>query len=74
MAVDPMVHGMGVGSAVPTEAIRRLKTTDAILLWASARDTAVTFYERFGFKTVEGSGVNPHETRRPYHIIELDFA
>jgi GNAT superfamily N-acetyltransferase len=68
------VQRRGAGSAVLTEAIRRLKATDAILLWASARDTAVPFYARFGFTTVEGSGFTGPETGRPHHIIELDLA
>jgi GNAT superfamily N-acetyltransferase len=33
MAVDPIMQRTGVGSAVLSEAIRRLKTTNAILLW-----------------------------------------
>jgi predicted N-acetyltransferase YhbS len=74
MAVAPMVQRRGVGSVVLTQAIRRLKTTEAILLWASARDDAVPFYERFGFKTVEGSGFMTPQTGRPHHIIELDLA
>src|ERR1700674_4378606 len=39
MAVDPAVQGRGIGGAVMTEAIRRLKATNAILLWATARAT-----------------------------------
>lgn len=55
------------------EVIQRLKATDAVLLWASARDTALPFYQRFGFETVEGSGFTPPQTGRPHHIIELDL-
>jgi len=72
MAVDPPVQRMGLGSAVMTEAIRRLKGTDAALMWASARDTALRFYERFGFITVEGSGFSG-QTGRPHHIIVLEL-
>jgi predicted N-acetyltransferase YhbS len=43
-------------------------------LWANARDAALTFYERFGFTTVEGSAVVPPATGRPHHIIDLDLA
>jgi GNAT superfamily N-acetyltransferase len=73
MAVEPMVQRKGVGSAVLAEAIRRLKATDAILLWANARDPVLPFYERFGFATIQGSGSTPPETGRPHHIIELDL-
>lgn len=31
MAVDPLLQGKGIGSVVMTEAIRRLKATDAVL-------------------------------------------
>ena len=71
MAVDPMLQRRGIGSAVMIEILRRLRTTGAVLLWASARDTAVPFYRRFGFSTVEGSAFTPRETARPHCIIEL---
>ncbi len=73
MAVDPVLQRMGVGSAVLSEAIRRLKTTNAVFLWANARDTAIPFYERFGFRTMEGSASTPPQTGRPHHLIELDL-
>lgn len=74
MAVDPAVQRRGIGSAVMTEIIRRLKTTDTVLLWANARDNALPFYLRFGFETVQGSSFTPPQTGRPHHIIELDLA
>ena len=74
MAVDPTVQRRGAGSAIMTEAIRSLRATDAVLLWASARDVAVPFYERFGFTTIEGSQATPGETVRPHRLIELDLA
>jgi GNAT superfamily N-acetyltransferase len=73
MAVDPRVQRKGVGSAVLAEAIQRLKAADAVLLWARARDTALPFYERFGFITARRSGFTPVETGRPHHVIELDL-
>ena len=73
MAVEPAVQGMGVGTAVMAEAIRRLKATDAILLWANARDTTLHFYERFGFTIAPASEFMPPETGRPHSLIELDL-
>ena len=73
MAVDPALQGKGIGSAVMAEAIRRLKVTDAIILWANARDSALRFYERFGFTTAPGSRHTPPETGRPHSLIELDL-
>lgn len=74
MAVEPALQRQGIGSAVMAEMIRRLKATGAVLLWASARDNAVPFYQRFGFEAVEGSGFTPPQTGRPHQIIELDLA
>lgn len=64
-----MVQDRGIGSAVLAEAIRRLKAADAVVLWASARDTALSFYRRFGFTVLEGI---PAETGRPHHLILLE--
>jgi predicted N-acetyltransferase YhbS len=73
MAVEPKMQRRGVGSAVMAEIVRRLKATDAVLLWANARDNALPFYRRFGFQTVEGSGFAPPQRGRPHHVIELDL-
>jgi predicted N-acetyltransferase YhbS len=73
MAVDPALQRRGIGSAVMAEAIRRLRATHTILLWASARETAVRFYERFGFRTLEGSGFTPATTGRPHLLIVLEL-
>lgn len=70
MAVEPALQRQGIGSAVMAEILRRLRATDAVLIWASARDNALPFYERFGFKAIEGSGF-AGRTGRPHHIIEL---
>lgn len=73
MAVDPTVQRRGIGGAVMAEIIRRLKATEAVLLWANARDNALPFYQRFGFQAVEWSGFTPPQTGRPHHVIELDL-
>jgi predicted N-acetyltransferase YhbS len=73
MAVDPAMQRRGVGGAVLTEALRRLRAAGASLLWASARETALPFYARFGFTVVEGSGLAPAATGRPHHLILLDL-
>ncbi|HEY4868271.1 MAG TPA: GNAT family N-acetyltransferase [Candidatus Dormibacteraeota bacterium] len=73
MAVDPALQRQGLGSAIMAEAIRRLKASDAVLLWASTRDSAVPFCERFGFHTIGGSASVPASTGRPHHLIQLDL-
>lgn len=52
MAVEPALQRLGIGSAVMSEILRRLRATDAVLLWANARDSALPFYQRFGFEAV----------------------
>jgi predicted N-acetyltransferase YhbS len=71
MAVEPALQGRGIGGDVMAEALRRVRASDAELLWASARDTALPFYLRFGFTTIEGSEFTPSQTGRPHHMIEL---
>jgi predicted N-acetyltransferase YhbS len=73
MAVDPEAQREGIGTAVITEAIRRLRASDAVLLWANARDSALPFYEKFGFRTVPKSEYALPEGGRPHHLIELDL-
>ncbi|MGH7761429.1 MAG: GNAT family N-acetyltransferase [Candidatus Dormibacteraceae bacterium] len=65
MAVDPAHQRQGIGSALLDEALRRLRISGATILWASARDNAVPFYQRFGFLVVEDSASTPAETGRP---------
>jgi predicted N-acetyltransferase YhbS len=73
MAVDPSVQRQGIGSAVLTEGLRRLRSSGATLLWASARDNAVPFYERFGFAVVEDSASRLAGTGRAHHLILLQI-
>jgi predicted N-acetyltransferase YhbS len=62
-----------IGSAVMAEAIRRLKATNAIPLWANDSHSALRFYEPFGFTSAPGSGYTPPGTGRPHSLIELDL-
>ena len=73
MAVDPVRQRQGLGSAVMVEALRWLKAGRAVLLWASARDSAIPFYQRFGFQVIQGSTFVPASTGRPHHLILLDL-
>lgn len=73
MAVDPSVQRVGIGSELLAEALRRLRSSGMTLLWATARDEALPFYERFGFVAVDGSAFTPVETKRPHHMIVLEI-
>lgn len=68
----PAVRRTSAWTAVLAEAIRRLQATDAVLPWAGARDTALPFYERFGFKVV-GERPNGDRDQAPHHTIELEL-
>ena len=71
MAVAPGRQRQGAGSAVLEEAIRRMRTGGGNFLWASARDAAIPFYERFGFAVLEGSAST--SVTGPHHLIALDL-
>ena len=48
MAVDPEVHGSGVGTALLAAVLDAARAGGAKLLWCNARVAAIRFYERAG--------------------------
>ena len=72
MAVEPALQGTGAGRVLLTAGIERLRTEGYDLLWAQARDTALGFYERIGFRVV-GDGYLTADTGLRHHDIELDL-
>ena len=53
MAVLPSYRGKGLGKKLLLEGEKLLKNKDQeILLWFNARETAVGFYEKYGYKTI----------------------
>jgi GNAT superfamily N-acetyltransferase len=68
MAVDPALQGGGVGGRLLGAAVERLRAAGAAVVWAHARDTAVPFYERRGFR-VEGDGFLATPARLPHHVV-----
>jgi len=73
MAVDPTLQQQGIGRHLVLAAIERLRADGAEVLWASARDTALGFYERLGMAVV-GEGYLTDDTRLPHHVVVLDLA
>ena len=67
MATLPDVQGRGVG-AMLLEAGCARAATEAPLVWARARDTALEFYLRHGF-TIDGEGFVDESTGKPHHVI-----
>lgn len=63
MAVDPQARGQGVGALLVEEA-QRIAYRERRPLWCNARQVAVAFYERMGWRK-EGerfdiTGIGPH--------------
>ncbi|MFC1672694.1 GNAT family N-acetyltransferase [Pseudomonadota bacterium] len=56
-------QGQGIGSQMLTHVMAQMKAQGATKLWCDARETAITFYTRFGF-SVEGERFFKHEV--PY--------
>lgn len=52
MAVAPEERGTGVGAAVLDEVVARVGERGCTVLWANARDEAVGFYTRMGWRVV----------------------
>jgi GNAT superfamily N-acetyltransferase len=68
MATAPEHRGHGYGGLVLEDGVRRCFAGGHDLVWARARDTALTFYEHHGF-TVVGRGYIDLTTQLPHHDI-----
>ena len=74
MATDPRAQGRGYGAGVLAAAERQLADEGATRLWANARDSALGFYRRLGWRVIEGSEHVSAETQIPHTVIEKDLA
>ncbi len=72
MATDPSQRGTGIGTALLVAGIERCRAAGATLVWARARDTAIAFYERHGFRTA-GLGYVDLTTALSHHDIIRDL-
>jgi GNAT superfamily N-acetyltransferase len=70
MAVDPDRQGQGIGRLLLDAAVERLRSAGVTRLWCNARDVAVPFYERLGWR-VTGEGFFHEESGLPHHPMEL---
>lgn len=68
MAVDTVRQGSGFGVALVDAGIAWALEQGAELVWASARDAVLGFYERCGF-TVVGEGFVDAATALPHHMV-----
>ena len=55
MAIDENMQGKGIGSLILMELEKRAKEKGAKLIILNARNTAVKFYEKYGYKIVHHS-------------------
>jgi GNAT superfamily N-acetyltransferase len=68
MATAPHLRGRGIGGMLVTAGVERAFGTGHDLVWARARDSALGFYERHGFRT-RGPGYVDAVTSIPHHDI-----
>jgi GNAT superfamily N-acetyltransferase len=68
MATARSHQGRGVGSALLAAGCERALDAGADLVWANARDAALTFYSRHGF-VVSGEGFVDATTQLPHHVV-----
>ena len=73
MATDARYQGRGYGAGVLTVAERHLASEGVTRLWANARDSALGFYRRCGWRVVEGSEHISEETQIPHTVIVKDI-
>ena len=69
MAVEPSLQRAGLGTRVLNEGIRRLRSSEVPLLWATARPEAVPFYQRFGFAV--GPVLESETTDQPTIMLRI---
>ena len=68
MAVDDHLQTTGHGRVLIDAGLSLARDRHASLVWARARDSAIGFYEKCGFRTV-GDGFVDEPTGMPHHIV-----
>jgi GNAT superfamily N-acetyltransferase len=68
MAVDQDLQSSGIGALLLRHGIEEAQRNGARLVWARARDTALAFYERNGFR-VEGDAFMDDATGMSHHMV-----
>ncbi|CUI71000.1 GNAT family N-acetyltransferase [Cognatishimia activa] len=70
-ATDPDYQGQGFGSEMLAYLLERAKETDATFFWFDARESALPFYERNGFKP---EGPRFFKNAVPYRRVRRSLA
>lgn len=68
MATAPALRGRGIGALLLAAGFDRCHAAGATTVWAHARDTALEFYLRHGFRT-HGPGYVDLDTGLPHHDV-----
>lgn len=68
MATAADCQGQGVGSTLLDAGFVLCRERSAEIVWANARDAALPFYERHGFR-VHGEGFIEAITQLPHHVV-----
>ncbi|NBO84390.1 MAG: GNAT family N-acetyltransferase [Actinobacteria bacterium] len=71
MAVDDSLQGTGVGRKLIEAGIDHARTLGARFVWAKARDSALDFYLRCGFRVVGEQFMEP-ASGMPHHLDGCD--
>lgn len=69
LAVEPLMQGQGIGSALVRACETRAAEQGCEMLWLNARDTAIAFYTRLGYESVGAEFVS-HLTGIPHVRME----
>jgi len=68
MATAPELQGRGIGGLLLEAGCDRMGADGARVVWARARDAALDFYTRHGFR-VDGDGFVDETTQLPHHMV-----
>lgn len=69
LAVEPLMRGQGIGSALVRSCESRAAEQGCRLIWLNSRDTAIAFYTRQGYEPV-GEEFVSHLTGIPHVRME----
>lgn len=72
MAISAALQGTGVGGMLFETVVERWAAAGFDLIWARARDSALSFYVKHGCTAV-GAGFIDDTTRLPHHIVVRDL-
>jgi len=73
MAVDDSLQGTGVGRKLIDAGIDHARSVGARFVWAKARDSALEFYVRCGFRVVGEQFTEP-ASGMPHHLVVREIA